>query len=749
MPSKSSHRAEDGTVRRRRFEAIRSLAGDLRSDFAPSSIPGTLVGGLIAGFVAVAVTLSFAALVFTGPLEEHLPLGIGLALFGSAVIGLITAFGSAFRVALAGAQDNVAAILAVAVAAITARVAGDDALPTALATIVVASGAMGLLLYGIGRLRVGGLVRYMPYPVVGGFLAATGVLLVDGGATVLFAGRTGSDLLTTSAVMVWGPGVVVAAGMYLAGRLRPGSILTPLFLLASIAVMRVGFVVSGIGRDEAMERAWLFGPFPGDLEWTPRTMRMLADADWAAVAGEWVSLLTIGVIAAISLLLYVHALEHVTSTEVDVDRELRVAGVAGMASGAGGGFPGFLYLADSALLHRITGPRRGAAIIGAGVSVGVLLVGTAILDLVPRAVVGGVLVGIGLFFIVEWLWDSRRTLGRVDHALVVVIAAATLVAGFLAAIAVGVVIAIILFVVRYSRVDVTRRIYSLDRTSSTIERPRRQREALATHGATVRIIEVRGFLFFGTATGLFDESRLVAEEGAPPLKYVVFDMKGVTGLDSSMAMAFPRLDRAAVRRGVVIVFAGIRDKLRPRVEAAVAGSDCVIEVLDDLDAALVWCEDRILDDALGTHEIPETADLSVLLTETLGASGSDAVLRHAETVNVAAGVRLISAGDPVGGLYFLQSGRMRVVLERSGREPALLRQLRPGAVIGEVGAYRGDAASATVIADTDCVLKRLSTIGIDILDRADPAAAAAVHRFAASVLADRVLHAERAIRSSR
>jgi sulfate permease, SulP family len=740
--------AGDGTVRRRRLDGIRTRVGDLRSDFAPSSIPGTLAGGLVTGFVAVAVTLSFAALVFTGPLEEHLPLGIGLALFGSAVIGLITAFGSAFRVALAGAQDNVAAILAVAVAAITARVAGDDALPTALATIIVASIGMGILLYAIGRLRVGGLVRYMPYPVVGGFLAATGVLLVDGGATVLFAGRAGSDLLSTSAVMVWGPGVAVAVGMYLSGRLRPGSLLTPVFLLAAIAVMRVGFVVFGVGRDEAMARTWLFGPFPGDVSWSPRSMRMLADADWGAVGGEWVSLLTIGVIAAVSLLLYVHALEHVTSSEVDVDRELRVAGVAGIASGAGGGFPGFLYLSDSSLLHRITGPRRGAAIIGASVNAGVLLVGTAILDLVPRAVVGGVLVGIGLFFIVEWLWDARVSLGRVDHALVVVIAAATLIAGFLAAIAVGVVIAIILFVVRYSRVEVTRRIYSLDRTSSTVERPRHQREALATHGAAVRVIEVRGFLFFGTATALFDESRLIADTGAPPLKYVVFDMKGVVGLDSSMTMAFPRLDRAAVRREVVLVFAGVRPKLRPRVEAAVAGGDCRVEILEDLDTALVWCEDRILDEALGSHEIPESADLSVLLADILGVGGSEAVLRHAETVNVAPGVRLISAGDPAGGLYFLESGRMRVVLERSGREPALLRQLHPGAVIGEVGVYRGETVSATVMADTDCVLKRLSTTGIAILDRADPAAAAAVHRFAASVLADRVLHAERAIRSS-
>jgi sulfate permease, SulP family len=718
------------------------------ADFSPRSLPATLAGGVVAGFVAVAVTISFAALVFGEHLEEHLPLGFGLALFGSAVIGVITALGSSFRGAVAGAQDNVTAILAVAVGAVAVKVTGPQTLPTALATIVAATTGMGLILYAIGRLRLGALARYMPFPVVGGFLVATGLLLVDGGASLLTAGRSGGDLLTFPAVMLWGPGLGLGVAMYLAGRYRPGTLLAPLVLLGTAAVLRLGFVVGGIGRDEAMARSWLFGPFPGDVTWSPRTLRLLGDADWGVVAGEWVSLLSIAVVAAVSLLLYVHAFEHESSTEVDVNRELRVAGVAGIAAGAAGGLPGYLYFSDSALVLRISGPRRGAALIAALTSAGVLLMGATVLGLVPRAVVGGVIIGIGLAFVIEWLWDARRSLGRVDHALVTVIALATVVAGFLAAIAAGVIIAIGLFVVRYSKVDVVRRVYSLDRTSSTLERDREQREVLAEHGGVVRIVEVRGFLFFGTATSLFDERRLAPEPGAPDLRYAVFDMKGVGGIDSSLAMALPRLERAARRRGVTLIFAGIPERLLDQVEAALAGHTAEVKIMDDLDAALHWCEDRVLDDVTGSHEAPTSSDLGALLTTMIGEGGATAVLRHATTITVAAGDRLITGGEPSAGLYFLEAGRMRVVLERAGRPPALLRQLLPGAIIGEVGLYRRAVASASVLADTECVLRMLATADIELLDRADPAAAAAIHHFAASVLADRVLHAERATRST-
>jgi SulP family sulfate permease len=258
---------------------------------------------------------------------------------------------------------------------------------------------------------------------------------------------------------------------------------------------RLGMAVTGVSADQAMDRGWLLGPFPTEVTWSPDTLRLVGDADWGAVAGAWLPILSIALVAVISLLLYVHALEHVAGTDVDANRELRVAGLAGVLAGAAGGLPGYLYFSNSSLLLRFGGRRRFAAIIAALLPLVVVGFGTTVLGLVPVAVIGGVLLSLGLSFVIEWLWDARVRLGRVDHALVLIIGAAVVIAGFLAAIAIGLVIAIGLFVVRYSRVDVVRRSYTLATESAPLQ-PQEQRRALAENGDEVRVISARVSLLF-------------------------------------------------------------------------------------------------------------------------------------------------------------------------------------------------------------------------------------------------------------
>jgi sulfate permease, SulP family len=707
-------------------------------------LPVTLAGGLVAGFIAVTISISFAALIFTGDLEQHLPIGIGLALMGSAVVGIVTAIMSRFPTAVAGAQDNVTAILAVTVAAVASRVDHARAFATVIAAIVVASAFMGIVLYVVGRLRLGRYVRYMPFPVVGGFLAATGVLLVTGGLSVLRS--PGGDFFSFDAVVVWGPGIGIGLAMYAAGRWGSGTLATPILLLSSAVVIRVGFLVGSVATDEATARGWLFGPFPGGVAWSPSTVGQIGEADWTAIGSEWIGLVSIAVVAVVSVLLYVHALEHEVGVEASVDRELRVGGVAGVAGAAVGGLPGFLYFSDSVLLHRIAGPRRGGAVLAASLGFLVLGFGSAVLSLVPRAVVGGVIIAIGLSFVIEWLWDARRTFGRVDHLLVVAIAATTVVFGFLPAIAVGIAVAVGVFVVRYSSVDVVRRAYPLSRTSSSVERTPEQVEALRRHGDTTRFFEVRGHLFFGTATALFDEQRLLSPDGAP-VRRVVFDLTGVTGMDSSIGMALPKFDRAASNVGASIVFCGVVDRFRMCLDPVIAGASAPIYMFPYLDDALRWCEDTVLDEALGGHEAPTRVDLLASLRRKLGEEEAAAVLRHVQRLEVVPGDRVTTAGELARGLFFLEEGTLRVTIDSAGGEQTVLRRLAPGSLIGEVGLYRREAASATVTAETAGVIWLLDADDLDRLEHDDAATAAAVHRFSAAVLADRVIHAERGLRS--
>src|SRR4030095_11988944 len=108
--------------------------------------------------------------------------------------------------------------------------------------------------------------------------------------------------------------------------------------------------------------------------------------------------------------------------------------------------------------------------------------GASLLAFVPTPVVGGLLFYVGTAFLVEWLYDAWFRLPHIDYALVVVILAVVGAVGFLQGVAVGIAIAIVLFVVNYSRVDVVKHVLSGTTYQSRLERPLEQRHLLSRFG---------------------------------------------------------------------------------------------------------------------------------------------------------------------------------------------------------------------------------------------------------------------------
>jgi len=188
---------------------------------ATSNYPKVFSGAattVCAAIVTAAFTIiacgSFAALIFTGPLSQYIPQGIWIGLFTAVVVGAIVSLTSSYPGVIAIPQDRVAPILALMAASITTRM--ESASPQekclgVMAAIAVVSLVTGLFLFLLGRLRLGNMIRYIPYPVIGGFLAGSGWLLVPGAWRVM-TGRAltleALPLLFRSDVLAqWLPGV--------------------------------------------------------------------------------------------------------------------------------------------------------------------------------------------------------------------------------------------------------------------------------------------------------------------------------------------------------------------------------------------------------------------------------------------------------------------------------------------------------------------------------------------------------------
>jgi SulP family sulfate permease len=106
---------------------------------------------------------------------------------------------------------------------------------------------------------------------------------------------------------------------------------------------------------------------------------------------------------------------------------------------------------------------------------------------------------------------------------------------------------------------------------------------------------------------------------------------------------------------------------------------------------------------------------------------------------------LIRQEEPPGDVFVLESGRLRVEMRSPEGDRMRLRALRPGAVVGEVAMYTGEARTADVVAETPSVVLRLGRASIERIRTDDPQLAAALHRWLATTLATRLTDAQRTV----
>src|SRR5204862_535864 len=110
-------------------------------------------------------------------------------------------------------------------------------------------------------------------------------------------------------------------------------------------------------------------------------------------------------------------------------------------------------------LARGMGPRaREVGLVAALVPAAATLFGGRLIELIPRFVVGGVLIFFGLAFIAEWLVDAWRDLTLGEYAVVLAIFGTIAARGYLAGVVAGLIAAVVLFAFDYSRIELVRQV---------------------------------------------------------------------------------------------------------------------------------------------------------------------------------------------------------------------------------------------------------------------------------------------------
>jgi sulfate permease, SulP family len=705
-----------------------------------------LAAGLIIGGVEVVLAVAFAALVFAGAAPAHLGDGIGLYLVAAALTLGFLAWRAGGRGVVGSVQDAATAVLSI-LALSTAFKASQivllcqnasvgecevpDVFLTVVAATLVVTVSCGAIFYLLGKFRLGNLVRFVPYPVVGGFLAGTGWLLFKGGINiasgVVLHFRTFELLVSPVTLKRWVPALAFGVILLVAVRMVKKPLVIPIVLAIGIGLFAIGMLATGSSIDAAKHGRWLLGPFESVRLWQPWTFRALTGADWSAVLSQWAGILTAVFVATIAILFNISGTEVVLHQDLETNRELRDAGLLNVVSGALGGIPGYHALSLTALAERMSVDARAAGLIAAAVPIAGVIFGASVIELIPRMIVGGVLIFLGLAFLVEWVWDKRKVLPPLEYGVVLVILAVVIARGYLPGVVVGLVLAVVLFAINYGRIELVREVAFGETYHSNVDRPPAERALLRTMVERVQILRVNGFLFFGSANGLLERIRKRAETDPP--RFLVIDLRRVTGVDSSAVVAFVKAVHLAEASGFAMVLTGASEPVRSQLARGGMVASEVVRFEPDLDRGLQWCEEGLLRGE--SFELPES-DGDAL-------AGMPSGLRtYLERMELPDGTVLIRQGESPGDVYVLESGRLRVETVTGRGTRMRLGTLRPGVVVGEVAMYSRDPRTADVMAEGPSVVLRLGKGSIERMEADDPELAAALHRWLATTLAGRV-----------
>ncbi len=693
----------------------------------------SLLAGAVSGSICFAITVALAAAVFSGPLKPAFSDGLSMILFGGIVFAIAgVVFGRSF-----GAQYQTQSATGVIAAIAVGRIA--DALPdasvdvllwSAIAFIVLSTALSGIVLVLAGTARLGHAARFIPYPVLGGFVAATGLFLIA--RAFLIMAPSASDLSSSFATLEsWGPPIALGMFLVLVERLTQ---LRYLILWGVGAVALFAHLGAFFLEGELLEGLrFLDAVVLGAAVPDPFVWDQLATADFETVFAQFPLALALAGLALVAALVNVSAWELSGQHSLDLNHEMIRAGSANLLGSLGGGLTGFQSLS----LIRISQSAGGS--VGSVLSVAATLtfilaalLAPLFLSVVPVAAMSLVLAYIGAGMLYDWLWVERKRLSAEENAVVLVIVAVSALFGLVVALGVGIVVASMLFAVSYSRLNVVWAEYSGSLARSATERSAREDKLLTRFGRQTSVIELQGFLFFGTANTIVERIKGSVIGNGTRVRTLVLDFQRVQAIDASAVSSMQKLHLLARQQNMDLHLTGMRDSVRKGMVWCEQEPD--VRTFPTLEACLSWTEDEILRVSDLTGGGAETSDLAAIIEEIKKAGYDDLLPQR----SLKEGETLFSSGTPADCLAVLESGRLSAIISAGPNGATKVASFLEGAVVGELGYYGEMPRTANVIAENASVVRVIPRDTIELLEREEAELATRLHALLACVMASRL-----------
>jgi len=726
------------------------------------SIRGDIVGGLVSAGVAIPLAMGFGMFALVSFGDEYFASGALAGLMTALVVGVVSVLLGDKSPTLYAPRITTTFFLGILLYGLVhseAPVVRSGGLPLTLAVIfsIILLGGVFQLLFGL--VRLGTLIKFTPHPVMAGFQNAAAILLflVQLGNVFGFD-RTMPFVQALEHVGQAKPLSLLVASIVIVVMWQAKVLLprVPPLLVGLLAgtVVYYAMIVAGLGAD--------LGPAIGDApspELTPpmfpRFVELAHHPGLGAIVPTIVGgALALALIASIDALLCARLLAQPGDQPVDGDRLLVRLGAGNVVAACFGGITSGLNLGPS-LVNRAFGARTPFSVL---VNSAVILLSIALLfpliGYLPRVALSATIMVIAIQHIDRWTVHAFRRVASgstpyrrhlmLELVVVVVVAVLSVIVDIVAAVFIGVAIAVLLFAVRMSR-SIVRRSYRGSAVRSRKSRTVQEMTVLETMGGGILIVELQGALFFGTAETLAGE---IAVQMQQRTHQVILDLRRVTEIDSTGAELLRRIDADLSARGATFAIC----VLQPSEPAAVLADAGVLDgitperVFGHVDGALEWAEEQMLGAQVGDSAANQDTPLARAgIFAGLTPKEMATVERHLRRTEIDKGRTIFAQGESGSALFIITSGTASAYLHQDRGADIRLTTFAPGTVFGELAILDPGPRSATVIADEALVCFALSDEDFVLLSSNAPKIAIKILANLSRALSRRLRQANRTI----
>jgi SulP family sulfate permease len=538
---------------------------------------GDFFGGLTAGIVALPLALAFG--VQSG-------LGAAAGLYGAIFLGFFAALLGGTPSQISGPTGPMTVVTTTTVATFIA-VTGTLTNAT-IGALVLCFALAGIFQIIMGLCKIGTLIKYIPYPVISGFMSGIGVIII---LLQLFPAigqpspKTTIDVVQTIApafsnINTWALlyCAITIAIIYLFPKITKAvpSTLVALLLVTILSVV-LGNTVPVIG-----EIPQGFPPLRiGEI--------MSVPSDFYVTILE--AALTLAALGAIDSLLTSVVADNVTKTRHDSNKELIGQGVGNSVGGLFAGIPGAGATMRTLVNIRSGGRNRISGIIHAVVLLIILLGAGKYAALIPKAVLAGILITVGIGILDYKGFKHISKVPRADAVIMIIVLFVTVFLDLLVAVGIGMFLAAILFMKKMSDMaeekNKTTDIYSaLHETSWSDE----NMPAWMKDNVVVKHLD--GPLFFGFASSFQQRVSQLSN-----IQYVIIRMERVPFIDQTGLYALEESILSLEEKGIDVLLTGLQEQPGDMLRKISLIPDLIAEehMFKNFNDCVTWLKHKVMD----------------------------------------------------------------------------------------------------------------------------------------------------------